>query len=69
MKKLIKSLKWLDKNIVNIFLYIYIFFIPLYFKLPFIDLEFTYISIRLEDVFIFLFFKALSTGGSPFLFL
>ncbi len=56
MKKLISWLKWIDNNLVNIFLSIFIFFIPLYPKLPFSHVEYTYISIRLEDLFIALFY-------------
>lgn len=56
MKKLINSLKWIDNNLVNIFLSIFIFLIPLYPKLPFSHVEYTYISIRLEDLFIALFY-------------
>ena len=52
MKKLINWLKWLDNNILKFYLYIFIFFIPLWFKFPLIDIEFTYISIRLDDVFV-----------------
>src|SRR3990167_5223650 len=56
MKTLLKSLQWIDNNILNIFLYIFVFFIPLYFKFPFIDIEYTYVSIRLEDLFIAAFY-------------
>jgi len=56
MKKLLKWLKWLDNNILYLFLYVYIFLIPLYFKLPFIDIEYTYVYIRLEDIFIAAFY-------------
>jgi len=52
MKKLTNWFKWLDNNILKYYLYVFIFFIPLWFKFPLIDIEFTYISIRLDDVFI-----------------
>ena len=51
MKKLLKSLKWFDNNILKILLVIFIIFIPLYPKLPMIDIEYTYIYIRFEDFF------------------
>ncbi len=64
MKKLISWLKpsltwlkWVDDNIINIFLTLFIFIIPLYPKFPFIDLEYTYVSVRLEDIFIIVFFS------------
>lgn len=52
MKKLLSSLKWLDDNILKILLVVFIFFIPLYPKLPMIDIEYTYIYIRFEDFFV-----------------
>lgn len=52
MKKLINWLNWLDNNLVKILLIIFIFLIPLYPKLPFKMVNFTYIAIRLEDFFI-----------------
>lgn len=45
-------LKWIDDNLLKLLLIGFIFAIPLYPKLPFIDLEYTYIYIRLEDFFI-----------------
>lgn len=56
LKPSLTWLKWIDDNLINIFLTLFIFIIPLYPKFPFIDLEYTYISIRLEDIFIALFF-------------
>lgn len=56
LKPSLTWLKWIDDNLINIFLSLFIFIIPLYPKLPFIDLEYTYISVRLEDIFIALFF-------------
>jgi len=49
MKKL---LKWLDNNIIKLLLASYIFFIPLFPKLPFRMVDYTYIAIRLEDLFV-----------------
>ncbi len=56
MKKLISWLKWVDNNLIHIFLSIFIFLIPLYPKLPFARVEYTYIHIRLEDLFMALFY-------------
>ncbi len=59
MKKLLKRLCWVDDNLLKILLTIFIVFIPLYPKLPLIDIEYTYIYIRFEDFFvatIYLFF-------------
>jgi len=52
MQKLGKLLKWIDNNILKILIIFLIFFIPLYPKLPLIDIEYTYIYIRLEDFII-----------------
>ncbi|QQG44794.1 MAG: O-antigen ligase family protein [Candidatus Roizmanbacteria bacterium] len=52
MEKLWNLLRWLDNYLLKLLLITFIFIIPLYPKLPFIDLEYTYISIRLEDFFI-----------------
>lgn len=49
MKKLFT---WLDNNILKMLLVGYIFFIPLYPKLPFKMVDYTYIAIRLEDIFV-----------------
>lgn len=49
MKKL---LKWLDNNILKIVLVGYIFFIPLFPKIPFKMVDYTYIAIRFEDFFV-----------------
>lgn len=50
MKKL---LHWLDENIIKIALIGYIFFIPLFPKLPFKMVNYTYIALRLEDFYVF----------------
>jgi len=49
MKKL---LKWLDNNILKIALVGYVFFIPLFPKIPFKMVDYTYIAIRFEDLFV-----------------
>ncbi len=49
MKKL---LKWLDTNLIKILCVGYIFLIPLYPKLPLKMINYTYIAIRLEDVYV-----------------
>ena len=52
MKKLIKWLKWIDKNLIKIFISLFIFLSPLYPKLRISNVNYTYISIRMEDFFI-----------------
>lgn len=52
MEKLMKWLSWLDDNLVKIFAVIFIFLIPLYPKFPLKFIDYTYISIRLEDIFV-----------------
>lgn len=49
MKKL---LQWLDNNILKMLLVGYIFFIPLFPKIPFKMVDYTYIAIRFEDLFV-----------------
>ena len=51
MDKLKKWLKALDDNIFKALFIGYIFLIPLYPKFPLIPVNFTYIAIRLEDVY------------------
>jgi hypothetical protein len=51
MKKIKQFFGWVDNNLLKFLLTIYIFFIPLYPKLPLIDIEYTYIYIRVEDFF------------------
>ncbi len=55
MKRLSKSLKWLDDNILVILTIIFIFFIPLYPKLPLQMITYTYIAVRLEDIYVVLY--------------
>lgn len=52
MKKLKSLLRWIDDNILKLLVIGFIFAAPLYPKLPFIDIEYTYIYIRLEDFFV-----------------
>lgn len=47
-----KLLKWLDNNVLKILSVGYIFFIPLFPKLPFKMVDYTYIAIRFEDIFV-----------------
>lgn len=49
MKKLFA---WLDNNILKIALVGYVFFIPLFPKLPFRMVDYTYIAIRFEDIYV-----------------
>lgn len=55
MKKLTNWIKWLDNNILHIFITIFIFFIPLAPKLPIHNVNYTYIYFRIDDVFMILF--------------
>lgn len=52
MKKLLAWLKWLDNNLLPILFSIFIFLIPLYPKIPFKMVNYTYIAIRLEDLYV-----------------
>lgn len=52
MKKIIRGLKWIDDHLLKILLTFFFIFIPLYPKLPLIDIEYTYIYIRFEDFFV-----------------
>ncbi len=51
MKKLFRLLQWLDNNLLKILLGIFIFLIPLYPKIPLKMVNYTYIAIRLEDIY------------------
>ncbi len=51
MKKLKNLLKWLDKYILYILVGIFVFLIPLYPKLPLRMVNYTYIAVRLEDLY------------------
>jgi hypothetical protein len=52
MKKLTASLKWLDNNLMKVLTVLFIYLIPLYPKFPLQMLRDTYISIRLDDIFV-----------------
>lgn len=52
MNKVIKWLNWLDNNLIKILLIIFIFLVPLYPKLPLRMINYTYIAIRLEDIYL-----------------
>ncbi len=52
MKKLTKWLKWIDNNIVKVLVGAFIFIIPLYPKLPLKVVNYTYVAIRLEDLYV-----------------
>lgn len=52
MKKLLRWLALIDNNILKVALGFFIFLIPLYPKLPLRHVEYTYISIRADDLFI-----------------
>lgn len=52
MKKLVSLLKKIDDNILRYLVGIYIFFIPLCFKIPIKTINYTYIAYRPDDVFI-----------------
>ncbi|MFS8158735.1 MAG: hypothetical protein ACMG6E_00720, partial [Candidatus Roizmanbacteria bacterium] len=56
MKKLSKLLNWVDDNILQTLLILFIFVITLYPKIPLIRLTYTYIAIRGEDFFVALIF-------------
>lgn len=52
MEKLIKLLKWIDNNVVKILAVGFIFIIPLYPKFPLRFIDYTYIAVRLEDLYV-----------------
>lgn len=52
MEKLKNWLKWLDNSILQILVIGYIFIIPLYPKLPLKMVNYTFVAIRLEDLYI-----------------
>lgn len=52
MAKLWRLLKIIDDNLLKILLVFFIFFIPLYPKFPLKTVNFTYIAIRLEDLYL-----------------
>lgn len=52
MDKLLRFLKFLDDNLIKILLSIFIFLVPLWPKLPIRMIDYTYIAIRLEDIYL-----------------
>ena len=52
MQKLIKWLSWFDDNLVKILAAGFIFLIPLYPKFPLKLIDYTYIAIRFEDLYV-----------------
>lgn len=54
MKKLTTLLQWLDKHILKILVIGFIFIIPLYPKLPLRMVNYTYVAVRMEDLYMVL---------------
>src|SRR3990167_3903561 len=52
MKKLAVLLKTLDDNLLIIALSFFAFLIPLYPKLPLVNVQYTYVAIRADDLYI-----------------
>ncbi|KKQ24239.1 MAG: hypothetical protein US40_C0002G0069 [Candidatus Roizmanbacteria bacterium GW2011_GWC2_37_13] len=52
MKKLSGFFKWIDNNLVKILLTGFIFLVPLWPKLPIRMINYTYIAIRFEDIYL-----------------
>lgn len=52
MKRLLNWLKQLDENLVKILLIGFIFFVPLWPKLPFKMVDYTYVAIRFDDIYL-----------------
>lgn len=52
MNKLLGFFKFLDNNLIKILLSIFIFLVPLWPKLPIKMIDYTYIAIRLEDIYL-----------------
>ena len=52
MNKLSGFLKFLDNNLIKILLSIFIFLVPFWPKLPIRMIDYTYIAIRLEDIYL-----------------
>lgn len=52
MKKLTKLLQWIDQHILKILVIGFIFIIPLYPKLPLQMINYTYVALRLEDLYV-----------------
>jgi hypothetical protein len=52
MNKLSKFLEFLDNNLIKILLSVFIFLVPLWPKLPIKMINYTYIAIRFEDIYL-----------------
>ncbi|PIQ72284.1 hypothetical protein COY13_00720 [Candidatus Roizmanbacteria bacterium CG_4_10_14_0_2_um_filter_36_35] len=52
MDKLLRFVKWIDNNLVKILLSGFIFLVPLWPKLPIRMINYTYIAIRFEDIYL-----------------
>lgn len=52
MEKLLRLLQWLDNNLIKILIFGFILIIPLYPKFPITTVNYTYIAIRAEDLYI-----------------
>lgn len=52
MKKLLNWFKQLDENLVKVLLIGFIFFVPLWPKLPFKMVNYTYVAIRFDDIYL-----------------
>ncbi|MFH0979500.1 MAG: O-antigen ligase family protein [Candidatus Roizmanbacteria bacterium] len=52
MAKLSRLLKWIDNNLIKILLSGFIFLVPLWPKLPIRMINYTYIAIRFEDIYL-----------------
>src|SRR2546421_26428 len=52
MKKLLKAFRWLDDNLVHIFLVFFLLATALVPKIPIFHIEYTYIRGRYDDFFI-----------------
>ncbi|VVA43366.1 conserved membrane hypothetical protein [Candidatus Roizmanbacteria bacterium] len=52
MKKLLNWFKQFDENLVKILLIGFIFFVPLWPKLPFKMVDYTYVAIRFDDIYL-----------------
>ena len=56
MEKLFKLLRWIDENLIKLLVFGFIFIAPLYPKFPLKFIDYTYIAVRLEDLYIVGFF-------------
>lgn len=52
MEKPSKLLQWIDQHLLKILIIAYIYLIPLYPKIPLFNINYTYVHVRFEDVFV-----------------